>query len=451
MLITLLIISVLAIVNFIINCTVLISNQWFVINIRNNNCSLKQLQTSCLYPNYTSVLEFGYWSMCSTQNPKNNCIELKTTQTDRSLVPNFISKYLKNNYFLDVEPLYIDVVQCLSIIGTYLLLLVLIIILAILGHSLVRLGINVYFNKLFRLKMNQKHDLSSAKAKFEYFKVYLQVIFALHVLEMSTRTSSFIIFSINGVNYLNNMIRTSYSAYMNVNISNGQVNSILANYELKIGWSYWLALVSIILSAVSLWFMFSIYFFNFTMIKWHTHTEKKKKQSLDQFVLDESKPKELEVPSLTNFYMQSDGLNPVNYDNNALIISDSLTEYKPEVYTIPYSFNLEVRKPRILKSHQKVDLIRQILPRADMKEEIFTHYSSMSVDVNSDLSKLSEYSLSLSEINLESFSDSSATNETAEARKANVYSSISSVYSLDIDTEPPKFETLIIREKITKI
>ncbi len=202
---TLISLAVIDAASFCINFITILSNDWFFLGMRNNNC-LTTLIDSCLLPGYKKVFTFGYWYLCpldtksSTnwvfdQNAKQ-CLPMKTHNPSLSRLrfSNMIAKVFKNSQLLDIELKYADVIQALSMVGTVLLFSICSILIGMLMYVVV-IG-----------KENFRY-----RAEFRVFKPLFEAVFFLHLLEISTRGTFFILISVNANEYLDYIIRTSYT------------------------------------------------------------------------------------------------------------------------------------------------------------------------------------------------------------------------------------------------
>ncbi len=136
-----------------------------------------------------------------------------------------LGSQLKNSKFLGIEVGFIDIIQALEIIGSVILLITCFLNTGILVYVAVTVDRteDTFFKDLYRSSENLfdldannkrvKKKFYSEKGKFEFIAPYLQLIFVFHFLEFSPRLCSFIIFVIRALNYVKDIIKTSYSIF----------------------------------------------------------------------------------------------------------------------------------------------------------------------------------------------------------------------------------------------
>ena len=286
--------------NTVLSLLNLLNNEWYSISYRNLDCQ-NPFDLNCLLKIYKKTLRFGIWYICPIESPNSltwitdkyvvqSCMFLKPMDSinKKSKFPGIIATWLNNNFFLDIEPNLIVDIQILFVFGNCCLILAMVFTLSILIYLILAIdkqriketshfckpettvnpsnpeGLSENF-KLTEISMMQKersnvfhsklYDEESINFKYNSFKIYLTPIFILVVLELASRSVSFYMFSLNSESYLNDIIRRSFSSYYNVDFyQNGFdifVENISINYHLNRTWSYWLCLVSILLSALT--------------------------------------------------------------------------------------------------------------------------------------------------------------------------------------------------------
>lgn len=204
---TLVLLAIVDTTSFIISLITTLSNEWFSLSIRNNECPTT-LMDVCLLPGFQRVFTFGYWYLCPLDSAihstwvfsadVNQCHQMQThnPSASRLKATDLIARGLKNNQLLDIEIEYADVIQCLSIIGTTIIFCISALLLAMIAYILVT-GMD-----------NFKY-----RAEYRIFKPLFEAVFFLHLLEITVRTTAFTLISIYANNYLDFIIRTSYSTF----------------------------------------------------------------------------------------------------------------------------------------------------------------------------------------------------------------------------------------------
>lgn len=245
--------------------------------------------------------------------------------------PNIFAAVLKNTRFLDIEVEYSDVIQALELIGSVILLLICIIIIGILTYISVTVDRSkeAYIKDLYRSNENlfdlewggsgqnirEKKKFYSVQAEFEFLKPYLQLIFALHLLEFFSRLSSFIIYTIRALKYLDSIIRTSYSISTGNNYYNTDFDIIVTrigeNYRISMNWTFWMYVASLGLSLGSLVLVVVYYIYNLCKIWWDFKMVEKNEKRINDFILNENQFNRLKIRCLIylNFKYELNVLN----------------------------------------------------------------------------------------------------------------------------------------------
>ncbi|CAF0729949.1 unnamed protein product [Brachionus calyciflorus] len=241
------------------------SNEWFIIKTKDKLCFNKQISDlNCVMGNQYPSVNYGLFFACPFNSTKLNwilssdeyCFQFNTQR----IAPKnfFLSNYLNDKNLVDLEPNFTPQIQIGFIVGTCFLFVATLVS----ASSLIYLSIKID-DLNFINSSQEKFDLIysdhtivnfGSNQKYNLVKNHLRVIFSFLFVDFLTRFVSFTIFTISSDDYLNYILRKSYSLNFDKDFFSREkdtfVKKILENYRIEKLWSYWFVLISLVLSLI---------------------------------------------------------------------------------------------------------------------------------------------------------------------------------------------------------
>lgn len=127
---TIFLLSVLLLISLCLCVVALLSNEWFIIGVKDKSCYNSQVSSiNCLISKYEPALRFGLWYNCfyEIQNSAwligkdldKFCFHLipKPTEMEKIKAPKILSFKLISNYLIDMESKFMGQIQLTTLIG----------------------------------------------------------------------------------------------------------------------------------------------------------------------------------------------------------------------------------------------------------------------------------------------------------------------------------------------